>query len=136
MEIIKGTIESVETKAGVNEQTSKGWTRWSFKINGKNYSTFNADIGDKFKAGNAVQISGEQPEGSKYWNMKTMELIPEDEVVKVVKPYEQVKEKSKEYHLSPEEVRCRALEIATSWKQDNSMAIYETAELIVKWILK
>ena len=106
-----------------------------FKVN-----NFNAMPGD-FEVGETVEYTGETPEGSKYWNLASMSKS--DGEVPVVKPGELIQTKAgvnlaktNEYHLSIEEVRCRALEIATTWKNNESMAIYETAAMIEKWILR
>lgn len=71
-EIIEGKIEKVEQSQGTS---SKGqpYTRWAFTIDGKLYSTFDADIGSVFKVGDYVRMSGELK--GKYWNMKTMTKI-------------------------------------------------------------
>jgi len=101
-----------------------------FKVN-----NFNAMPGD-FEVGDTVEYTGETPEGSKYWNLASMSKF--DGEVPVVKPGEPkaVQPVKNDYHLSIEEVRCRALEIATTWKNNESMAIYETAAMIEKWILR
>lgn len=63
-----GVIESVTKTAGSSPKGA--WERWAFKIDGKTYSTFNADIGNKFQIGEKVKMTGEQ--SGQYWNMKTM----------------------------------------------------------------
>ncbi len=73
METRKGRIESVESKAGTSPN-GKTWTRYAFKIDNKVYSTFDVKIGEMFKSGDMVKITGETPEGSIYFNMRTMEL--------------------------------------------------------------
>jgi len=66
------TIKQVVISNGVGK-TGKPWTRYSFDCeSGKKYSTFNIEIGDKFKAGDHVQIEGEQD--GRFFNMKSMKL--------------------------------------------------------------
>jgi len=70
METINGTIQSVSCNEGISKTTNQPFTRWVFLINDKKYSTFDKDIGTKFKAGQNVEMEGETD--GKYWNMKTM----------------------------------------------------------------
>ena len=73
MDKITGKIEEVSSSTGTG---AKGdWIRWVFKINGKNYSTFDENIGKKFKIGDNVEITGQQR--GQYWNMKTMDYTEE-----------------------------------------------------------
>lgn len=71
METVMGIIQEKSESSGTKKDGST-WTRWAFKINDKTYSTFNMDIGSKFKSGDSVSMEGEQD--GKYWNMKTMEM--------------------------------------------------------------
>lgn len=79
---IVGTIEKKEISEG--ETNGKPWTRWVFTIDGKNYSTFNRDIGDKFKRGDNVQIEGAQK--GQYFNMTDMYYAGGDAKPQAVKP--------------------------------------------------
>ena len=70
---ITATIKTVERNTGTSEKTGKPYTRWVFEMDdGKKYSTFDEKIGEKFKTGDVVVMTGQQ-EG-KYWNMDSMEL--------------------------------------------------------------
>ena len=97
METKIGTINSVEKK-----ETDE-WTRYQFNMeDGGKYSTFDGKIGEQFKRGDVVEMTGETK--GKYWNMNSMKLTDKKpEVVKI--------QGKQEYHLSPEEVRCRAIEM-------------------------
>lgn len=67
--MITGKIEKIDKSEGIGK-TGKPYTRWVFTIEGKKYSTFDVAIGDKFKAGQVVTMTGEQR--GEYWNMETM----------------------------------------------------------------
>jgi len=121
METKIGTIKSILIKE------TPEWTRYEFEmIDGKKYSTFDQSIAEGFVKGDTVEMSGEQK--GKYWNMQTIKKTDKKpEIVKI----------NNEFHLSPEEVRCRALEIATKLMKTNpSIPLYDTAEQIEKWILR
>lgn len=65
--------------------------------------------------------------------------IKEEQKFPVVSPGQAVKTQpqvsNKEFHLSPEEVRCRALECALEmWKTEPKSNIIELAEDFVSWI--
>lgn len=77
METIKGLIQEKSSKGGIAPSTGKAWVRWVFKINDKNYSTFDKKIGDKFNIGEFVEMEGGQKGGQKgeYWNMETMKKV-------------------------------------------------------------
>lgn len=83
---IYGTIESISTKDGISEYKGKPYRLWQFVIDGHKYSTFNIEIGSKFKVGDYVKMTGQQ-EG-KYWSMKTMELA--DKSLKPVEKQEYI----------------------------------------------
>ena len=72
MDTINGRIEKISKSEGI-ARTGKPFTRWVFEINNKTYSTFDETIGNKFKVGDNVEMTGEQ-EGQ-YWNMKTMTMF-------------------------------------------------------------
>ena len=130
METISGVIEKKEVEEG--KTNNKPWTRYVFHINGKKYSTFNADIGKEFNTGNSVVVEG-QMKGN-FWTMETMKL-GEKVIVEAVGKAE-LKENNK-FHLSIEEVRCRALEMALSINPTSQIdVIIVTAELFEKWILR
>uniref|UniRef100_A0A6H1ZUM4 Uncharacterized protein n=1 Tax=viral metagenome TaxID=1070528 RepID=A0A6H1ZUM4_9ZZZZ len=76
METINGTITGVAREEGIGK-TGKPFTRWVFSINDKKYSTFDAKIGDVFKAGMNIEMEGEQD--GVYWNMKTMKEFAQTE---------------------------------------------------------
>jgi len=84
MEKINGKITSVMKQEGEGKVSKKPFTRWVFIIDDKKYSTFDAKIGDTFKAGQEVEMEGEQ-DGA-FWNMKTMKLLAETEKVDSVTP--------------------------------------------------
>jgi len=67
---IKGIIESREEKSGLKADGSN-WTKISFKIGGKTYSTF--DVGNEFKSGDEVQVTYVQ--NDKYKNIKSITMI-------------------------------------------------------------
>jgi hypothetical protein len=69
METKYGKIISVVPTEGANDRGP--WKRWVFVMEeGTRYSTFNADIGENYKAGDSVEMSGVQ--NGKFWNMKSM----------------------------------------------------------------
>ena len=76
MDVIKGEIKEITSSTGTGKNGD--WKRWSFLINEKHYSTFDAEIGNAFKAGQVVQMEGAQ-EGQ-YWNMKSMTAVDGDKV--------------------------------------------------------
>ena len=76
MEVIKGQIRTISESIGTG---AKGdWKRWEFQMmDEKKYSTFDAEIGNKFKPGQWVQMEGEKK--GQYWNMKTMTVCEPQE---------------------------------------------------------
>lgn len=83
---IIGKIEELklDSKIGRND---KPYKRWIFKIDGRNYSTFDETIGtnEDFQIGVVVKMQGEQK--GEYWNMSTMELTDKiSDVKQVIKP--------------------------------------------------
>lgn len=118
METISGKITGVSQSEG---ETDKGpWTRWTFVIDEKNYSTFDKKIGGKFGMGDYVQMLGEQK--GQYWNMKTMKTVEpesgpvEAETVQVGQAvgkstvFEKPKDKV-EYEIGLRRCRSNALDI-------------------------
>lgn len=71
MEIIKGRIEEKKVSDGTNAQ-GKPWTRITYKINGKYFSTFDAV---DFDEGATVQLS--YVVNGKYNNIKSGVLVTE-----------------------------------------------------------
>ena len=69
-ETIKGVIEKKDCVEGI-DKNNKPFKRWVFVVNGKNYSTFEADIGEKYKITDRIVMHGEQK--GQYWNMRSME---------------------------------------------------------------
>lgn len=76
MDTIKGLIEKVTKESGVSKTTGKPFLRFVFVIDGKSYSTFDDKIGINFKAGDFVEMQGEQ--NGAYWNMKTMVICAQE----------------------------------------------------------
>ena len=72
METKEGTIESINVSSGL--RNGKAWTRYAFKIDGLTYSTFNKEIGEKFKVGQFVVMAGNMDAANKYWNMEDMHI--------------------------------------------------------------
>jgi hypothetical protein len=72
METISGVIQKKDISSGV-DKNNKPYTRWVFELNdGKKYSTFNKDIGEKFNVADSVKMTGQMR--GQYWTMETMEL--------------------------------------------------------------
>ena len=76
----------METKLGrikaIKESTGRGpkgiWKRFEYEFeDGMKYSTFNENIGLKFKPGQYVRMTGNK-NAKGYWNMETMEFAEED----------------------------------------------------------
>lgn len=67
---IRGAIQAKESKNGTSP-AGKSWNRWCFTINNKKYSTFDANIGEKFNIGDSVVITGSVNDKG-YFDMKTM----------------------------------------------------------------
>jgi hypothetical protein len=79
--MITGIIQDKTESTG--GEGAKSWRRYAFKIDDKTYSTFSETIGEKFKKGDKVTITGVQ-EGQ-YWNMKTMVYAQGEVEVPIVK---------------------------------------------------
>lgn len=73
---IYGLIEGLAVKEAIGK-TGKPYKLWQYEINQKKYSTFNIDIGSKFKVGDYVKMTGLSD--GKFWSMKTMELTEKAE---------------------------------------------------------
>ena len=86
MDTITGTITSFKSETG--NTNGNDWIRFIYKINDKDYSTFNQDIGKKFKGGDNVVITGKQ--SGKYWNMETMDYAEDAQVVSPVEASNEV----------------------------------------------
>ena len=71
METIKGVIQKKEQSSGI-DKNNKPYTRWVFELNGKKYSTFDKEIGEKFNVADSVEMTGEMK--GQYWTMAEMKL--------------------------------------------------------------
>ena len=134
----------METRIGRIEKKSFGKAKngapyVTFTIEGMNYNSFDSKIADEFQIDDYVQFDGEMR--GKFWTMTAMRHSDEDggmgapvEMIGGIEP--KPKPNGKEYHLSPEEVRCRALECALeiSDVDDYPHTILERADKFVKWI--
>jgi len=124
--MIQGLITKKEVDKATSKKTGSPYTRWVFTIDDKRYSTFDAEIGNEFDTGDYVQIEGKEKEandGRTYFNMTEMKKVD-------VK-----KESKQEFHLSPEECRCRALECAIKWTKEAEMPyLMETANKFLQFI--
>lgn len=76
MEVIKGQINGVTKESGVGKN-GKPYTRWVFVINEKKYSTFDQKIGEEFKMGEKVKMSGNM--NGQFFNMVSMERLKDGE---------------------------------------------------------
>lgn len=128
METRQGTIEKKSFAVAKNQASY-----CTFTIDGMNYNTFNDEFADNFKIGDFVEIEGEVNDKG-FWQltgMKIAEGTPEH-----VHPRPQAKPTNgKEFHLSPEEVKCRALEAAIT-KEPNVTGeeLVRIADEFVEWI--
>jgi len=108
------------------------------------YSHFSATTG--FNVGDAVKITyTDKVKGNMTYHNWTL-IEPTDRVVEVVKPgdsrdiIEQTKQilrdykPKQEFHLSPEECRCRALECAIALKEDTNESICDRANKFLEFI--
>ena len=132
---IQGIISNKEMSAGIGK-TGKPYTRCVYTILDKNYSTFDKKIIDNFNIGALVNIKLEQK--GEYMNLVSMENVEASEAVPVVKVAEPVVAKPKEFHLSVEECRARALEAALTYykmhkitKTDNEALFAMADEMLV-----
>ena len=138
---IKGIIRQVAREGKAVMLDNEQW-----------YSHFSATTG--FQKGDSVKITytDKVKDGTTYHNWKLIE--PLDQPVEVVKPYGKEnyqvekdnntsgrifngeKPKKQEYHLSPEECRCRALECALKYGQINPQAgdFWESANKFLEFI--
>ena len=149
MEKIKGIIQSVTKEDAVSKKTGKPYIRWVFQIDDKNYSTFDGGIGDNFKAGESVEMEGEQD--GQFWNMKTMIALnkmsdQEAEEIKMEKPGYPAQKK----HIDLKDwtqrliIRQSSLNRATEVmhimpeerRKDTVKAITDMAEEFEKWVLR
>ena len=131
---IQGVIEKKSQSEGTGK-TGKPYIRYLFTVNGKDYSTFNADIFNQFAVGKVVEMEGEQ--NGLFFNMKTMTEIGEMPVP-VVKPGEKVAEKpvKQEFHLTAESCRVEALKcaIATIGDTDKDGDLFDLAKKFLEFI--
>ena len=130
METRQGKIEAKELKFAQNKAPYA-----TFTIDGMKYNTFDKDIIDNHNPDDFVEFTGEQ--GDRFWTLKTMKKIEEGLRTNVV-GFEPRTNGAKEYHLSPEEVKCRALECAIevmkTWPKEGTEDITELADKFVEWI--
>ena len=131
----------METRQGKIEKKSMAFAKnkapyATFTIDGKNYNSFDKEIIDAHNPDDFVEFTGEQD--GPYWTLKTMKIVPVD-IAKQAKPGPTTQNGAKEYHLSPEEVKCRALECAiemqASYSGDNVFeVVMQRADKFVEWI--
>jgi len=126
METRQGKIEEKFLKFATNKAPYA-----TFVIDGRSYNTFDKDIIDAHNPDDFVEFTGEMK--GKFWTMQTMKKVEEGQVFAPLRE----KTNGKEYHLSPEEVKCRALECAIALiNQGNAPAQNwaDTADKFVEWI--
>jgi len=134
METRQGKIEEKFLKFATNKAAYA-----TFKIDGKNYNTFDKEIIDAHNPDDFVEFTGEQR--GKFWTMETMKKIDESTVHKTASGEYNIRmptaNGAKEYHLSPEEVKCRALESAVNTinlEEFEAEGLLSLADKFVKWI--
>jgi len=134
METRQGKIEEKFLKFASNKAHYA-----TFVIDGFKYNTFDKEIIDNHNPDDFVEMTGEMK--GKFWTMATMKKI--DEPVLLQSADAQAKDfdkalrgnGAKEYHLSPEEVKCRALECSLQvQKQVSTERILALADKFVEWI--
>lgn len=148
----------METRIGKIEeknllQARNKATYATFKIEGMNYNTFDKAIIDGFTIGDYVEFDGEENEKG-FWTLKAMRKFNRDAPVENERKFREAIEtiagpkvfppkNGKEFHLSPEEVKCRALEAASQFMLELSgkgvvgttpESIMELADRFVEWI--
>ena len=134
METRQGKIEEKFLKFATNKAPYA-----TFVIDGFKYNTFDQTIIDNHNPDDFVEMTGEMK--GKFWTMQTMKKIEEGEVMTASGDTRIGKQNGKEYHLSPEEVKCRALECAIEscrlgkdadeW---SLIQILKIADKFVEWI--
>jgi hypothetical protein len=132
MEKITFKIDKINLSQGVGKN-GLPWTRYEFVTQqGKKYSTFDKAIGDKFKVGDMVIISGEQD--GQYFNMKTMELWQGSSVGEIqTNPVQSVKS----FDVQQAIIRQSCLKAAVEYYKDESVIMAEiiaTANGFVNWV--
>ena len=137
METRQGKIEEKFLKFATNKAAYA-----TFIIGGFKYNTFDQKIIDEHNPGDFVEMTGEMK--GKFWTMATMKKIDEPTPGFERKEYKgEFKNGAKEYHLSPEEVKCRALECALNCRVkafELNQSLFGTDKLLalantfVKWI--
>jgi len=132
METRQGKIEEKFLKFATNKAAYA-----TFKIDGKNYNTFDKEIIDAHNPDDFVEFTGEQR--GKFWTMETMRKIGEGEVITASGDTRvgKITNGAKEFHLSPEEVKCRALESAVNTinlEEFEAEGLLSLADKFVKWI--
>lgn len=130
METRQGKIEEKFLKFATNKAPYA-----TFVIEGLKYNTFDKEIIDGFNPGDFVEMTGEQK--GQYWTMQTMKKVVA--TPGYPKMIDAPNVNAKEYHLSPEEVKCRALECAIEIKGGNyafyrDTPLIDVADSFVEWI--
>ena len=138
MERRQGKIEEKTLKFAKNKKSYA-----TFTIDGMNYNTFDKEIVDNHNPDDFVEFTGDT-NAKGFWELKTMKKIyePVPGERKAQASYQewadkQPKNGAKEYHLSPEEVKCRALECALQHRmiyKASEENILELADKFVEWI--
>lgn len=137
METKQGVIEKIEKSEGTSKISGKPYLKYTYTIGGMLYSTFDIGIGESFKVGDSVVMEGEQK--GKYWNMKSMKYA--DAPVPIEKPGQaaitqpQASKREFEAHLSIEQVRTNALDLAMKRLGPGAVTLFEAADKIANWIL-
>ena len=72
METISGVITAKNVEQGMSKKTGKPYTRCVFKINDKDYSTFDKNIYETFNVGNNIDMTGQMNSEGTYWDMLSM----------------------------------------------------------------
>ena len=109
---------------------------WVYTLDDKmKYSTFNAEF-SKFAIGEDIEIEGELV--GRFWNGKVFRKADEiaHEKISSNGPVPQEAKKPMEFHLSPEEVSLRSIELAHDMKKsypEQNISIFEMAETIRSW---
>lgn len=134
METRQGKIEEKALKFASNKKPYA-----TFTIDGKNYNSFDKEIIDNHNPDDYVEFTGDV-NSKGFWELKTMKKMEENEVMTLGPGVGKTPtiNGAKEYHLSPEEVKCRALECAIvvlqSPNTDPKKNLLILAQEFVEWI--
>ena len=113
METRQGKIE-----AKAMAQAKNGAAYATFTINGSPYNVFDQKIMESFNVGDFVAYTGGNNEKG-FWQLKTMDKIAEPQGV--VQENTPQKAPTKEFHLSPEQVRTNAFDLALRKEPNGTM---------------